>query len=127
VVTYIDGVPQFTLDTYIPQLFDIDHIDVLKGPQGTLYGRNAMGGVINIFTRQPDDQTHVSFELSSGNYGLERYSLNFSAPLVKGKLWLGAAVLYEASDGYYINGFQTTAIFDRQHRTADNFLSEIPV
>ena len=51
VVTYIDGVPQFTLDTYIPQLFDIDHIDVLKGPQGTLYGRNAMGGVINIFTR----------------------------------------------------------------------------
>ncbi len=52
VVTYIDGVPQFTLDTYIPQLFDVDHIDVLKGPQGTLYGRNAMGGVINIVTRK---------------------------------------------------------------------------
>src|SRR5450432_4057301 len=117
--TYIDGVPQFTLDTYIPQLFDIDHIDVLKGPQGTLYGRNAMGGVINIFTKQPDDQVHVSFELSSGNYGLERYAFNFSTPIVKGKLYLGAAVLYEASDGYYINDFNNTN-FDRQHRTADN-------
>jgi iron complex outermembrane receptor protein len=120
VVTYIDGVPQFTLDTYIPQLFDIDHIDVLKGPQGTLYGRNAMGGVVNIFTKQPDDQVHVSFELSSGNYGLERYSLNISAPILKGKLYLGAAVLYEASDGYYINDFNNSN-FDRQHRTADNF------
>jgi len=119
VVTYIDGVPQFTLDTYIPQLFDVDHIDVLKGPQGTLYGRNAMGGVINIFTRQPDDQTHVSFEISSGNYGLERYSFNLSTPLIKGKLYLGAAVLYEASDGYYINDFNNSN-FDRQHRTADN-------
>lgn len=119
VVTYIDGVPQFTLDTYIPQLFDIDHIDVLKGPQGTLYGRNAMGGVINIFTKQPDDQTHVAFEISSGNYGLERYSFNLSAPLIKGKLYLGAAVLYEASDGYYINDYNNSN-FDRQHRTADN-------
>jgi iron complex outermembrane receptor protein len=119
VVTYIDGVPQFTLDTYIPQLFDIDHIDVLKGPQGTLYGRNAMGGVINIFTKQPDDQVHVSFDLSSGNYGLERYSFNFSTPIIKGKLYLGAAVLYEASDGYYINDFNNSN-FDRQHRTADN-------
>ena len=119
VVTYIDGVPQFTLDTYIPQLFDIDHIDVLKGPQGTLYGRNAMGGVINIFTKQPDDQVHVSFEISNGNYGLERYSFNFSTPLIKGKLYLGAAVLYEASDGYYINDFNNSN-FDRQHRTADN-------
>jgi iron complex outermembrane receptor protein len=120
VVTYIDGVPQFTLDTYIPQLFDIDHIDVLKGPQGTLYGRNAMGGVINIFTKQPDDQARVSFELSSGNYSLERYALNFSAPIIKGKLFLGAAVLYEGSDGYYINDFNNSN-FDKQYRTADNF------
>ena len=62
VVTYIDGVPQFTLDTYIPQLFDVDHIDVLKGPQGTLYGRNALGGVINIITKKPDNQLHASLK-----------------------------------------------------------------
>ena len=54
-----------------------------------------------------------------GNYGLERYSFNLSTPLIKGKLYLGAAVLYEASDGYYINDFNNSN-FDRQHRTADN-------
>ncbi|HEY8734971.1 MAG TPA: TonB-dependent receptor, partial [Puia sp.] len=119
VVTYIDGVPQFTLDTYIPQLFDVDHIEVLKGPQGTLYGRNAMGGVINIFTKQPDDQIRTSFELSSGSYGLERYTFIFNAPLVKGKLYLGAAGMYESSDGFYMNDYNNSN-FDRQYRTADN-------
>jgi iron complex outermembrane receptor protein len=119
VVTYIDGVPQFTLDTYIPQLFDVDHIDVLKGPQGTLYGRNAMGGVINIVTKKPDDLLHASVELSAGNYGLQRYTFQFSAPLVKGKLYLGVAGLYEGSNGFYTNDFNNSH-FDKQHRFADN-------
>lgn len=119
VVTYIDGVSQFTLDTYIPQLFDVDHIDVLKGPQGTLYGRNALGGVINIITKKPDDQVHASAELSEGNYGLQRYSLQFNAPLIAGKLFLGIAGLYEGSNGYYTNDFNSSH-FDKQHRFADN-------
>ena len=50
VATYIDGVNQFTLDTYTSQLMDVERIEVLRGPQSTLYGRNAMGGVINIIT-----------------------------------------------------------------------------
>ncbi len=52
IATYIDGVNQYNLDTYITQLFDIERIEVLRGPQGTLYGRNAMGGVINIITKK---------------------------------------------------------------------------
>ena len=119
VVTYIDGVPQFTLDTYIPQLFDVDHIDVLKGPQGTLYGRNAMGGVINIVTKKPDNQFHAVLEISAGNYGLQRYTFQFSTPLIKGKLFLGVAGLYEGSNGYYTNDFNNSH-FDKQHRFADN-------
>jgi iron complex outermembrane recepter protein len=119
VVTYIDGVPQFTLDTYIPQLFDVDHIDVLKGPQGTLYGRNAMGGVINIITKKPDNQLHASLEASVGNYGLQRYTFQFGVPLIAGKLFLGIAGLYEGSDGYYTNDYNNSH-FDKQHRFADN-------
>jgi iron complex outermembrane receptor protein len=119
VVTYIDGVPQFTLDTYIPQLFDVDHIDVLKGPQGTLYGRNAMGGVINITTKKPDDQLHFSLEASAGNYGMQRYTFQFTAPLIEGKLFLGVAGLYEGSNGYYTNDYNDTH-FDKQHRFGDN-------
>jgi iron complex outermembrane receptor protein len=126
VVTYIDGVPQFTLDTYIPQLFDVDHIDVLKGPQGTLYGRNALGGVINIVTSKPDDALHASLELSAGNYGLQRYTFQFTAPLIKGKLFLGAAGLYEGSNGFYTNDFNNSH-FDKQHRFADNiYLKWLP-
>ena len=119
VVTYIDGVPQFTLDTYIPQLFDVDHIDVLKGPQGTLYGRNAMGGVVNIVTRKPDNLFHAGLEISAGNYGLQRYTFQVSTPLVKDKLFLGVAGLYEGSNGYYTNDFNNSH-FDKQHRFADN-------
>ena len=69
VATYVDGVNQFSLDTYIPNLFDIERIEVLRGPQGTLYGRNAMGGVINIITKKPSNRTQTYAEVNVGNYG----------------------------------------------------------
>lgn len=72
VAVYIDGVNQFNLDTYITQLFDIERIEVLRGPQGTLYGRNAMGGVINIITREPKEETSVFAEATIGNYNRQR-------------------------------------------------------
>ena len=73
VATYIDGVNQFSLDTYIPQLSDIERIEVLRGPQGTLYGRNAMGGVINIITKQPGNKLGGFAEINIGNYNQQRY------------------------------------------------------
>jgi iron complex outermembrane receptor protein len=73
VATYVDGVNQFNLDTYIPNLYDIERIEVLRGPQGTLYGRNAMGGVVNIITRKPSNRTQAYAEASLGNYGLGRF------------------------------------------------------
>ncbi len=119
VVTYIDGVSQFNLDTYIPQLFDVDKIEVLKGPQGTLYGRNAMGGVINITTKKPDESQHMDVSVAAGNKGLQRYTLAYRTPLVKGKLYFGIAGLYEGSDGFYQNDFYNNH-FDKQHRIAGN-------
>jgi iron complex outermembrane receptor protein len=120
VATYIDGVNQFGLDTYIPQLFDIEQIEVLRGPQGTLYGRNAMGGVINITTKQPLNKTDGFAEINAGNYGQQRYSLGLRIPLVRDKLFLGAAGLYNAFNGFYINEFNNTRL-DRQHSILGNY------
>ena len=81
VTTYVDGVNQFTLDTYIPQLFDVERIEVLRGPQGTLYGRNAMGGVINVITKQPSNKMDAFAEVSAGNYGKRRYLAGIKFPI----------------------------------------------
>ncbi len=118
--TAIDGVTQFTLDTYIPQLFDVVNIEVLRGPQGTLYGRNAMGGMINILTRQPGNKSTGFAGISAGNYGSWRYTAGLQMPLIKDKLYAGAAWLYQRSNGFYTNTLTNTD-FDRQSSTGGNY------
>ena len=120
VATYIDGVNQFSLDTYIAQLFDVERIEVLRGPQGTLYGRNAMGGVINIITKQPTNKQDAFAEVSIGNYGLQRYSVGLRFPLIKNKLYYGLAGLLEKSSGFYTNAFNKNK-FDKQISSTTNF------
>jgi len=120
VTTYIDGVNQFTLDTYIPQLFDVERIEILRGPQGTLYGRNAMGGVINIITKQPTNNTSGFLEISAGNYGEQRYTGAIRTPVIKDKLFFGASLLYEGLDGYYTNEYDDSK-FDKQHSVGGNY------
>ncbi|ALI98018.1 TonB-dependent receptor [Rufibacter tibetensis] len=120
VATYVDGVNQFTLDTYLPELLDVERIEVLRGPQGTLYGRNAMGGVINIITRQPTNTTSGFAALEFGNYGQQRYSLGVRTPLIKDKLFLGASGLFRKQDGFYTNTFNNTK-FDEQNVFAGNY------
>ena len=120
VATYIDGVNQFGLDTYIGQLLDVERIEVLRGPQGTLYGRNAMGGVINIITKQPSNTPNGFGEITAGNYGLQRYGVGARAPIVKNKLFAGASLMYSQRDGYYHNDFNNSD-FDKQHAFTGNY------
>ncbi|HEX5172345.1 MAG TPA: TonB-dependent receptor, partial [Cyclobacteriaceae bacterium] len=120
VATYIDGVNQFGLDTYIAQLFDVERIEVLRGPQGTLYGRNAMGGVINIITKQPTNRKTGFAEASVGNYGQQRYGFGFRTPLVSNKLFLGVSGLYDRNNGFYTNAFDNSD-FDKKHSYTGNY------
>lgn len=120
VATYVDGVNQYNLDTYIPQLLDVERIEVLSGPQSTLYGRNATGGVINIITKQPSNTLSGFAGLNFGNYGQQRYTLGIKAPLIKDKLYLGIAGVYSALNGFYTNTYNNTH-FDKQHFFLGNY------
>ncbi len=120
VATYIDGVNQFSLDTYIPQLMDIERIEILRGPQGTLYGRNAMGGVINIITKQPSNKSTGFIEATVGNYNLQRYNAGIRLPIIKDKLFFGAAGVFSKRNGYYNNDFNNSS-FDKQQEFSSNF------
>src|SRR5579871_2586016 len=120
VTTYVDGVNQFTLDTYIPELFDIERIEVLRGPQGTLYGRNAIGGVINIITKQPTNTTSGFLQIDEGNYGQQRYTAGIRTPIIKDKLFFGASFLYESMNGFYTNDYDNSK-FDKQHSIGGNY------
>ncbi|HKX23259.1 MAG TPA: TonB-dependent receptor [Rhizorhapis sp.] len=68
VATYVDNVYIVTLTGSLVQLNNIAQIEVLKGPQGTLFGRNATGGVINIRTRDPQHTPSGDFSIRYGNY-----------------------------------------------------------
>jgi len=110
VVTYIDGVAQFNLDTYIPQLQNVDKIEIIRGAQGTMYGRNAMGGIINITTKKPVNKTNGYLDFQLGNFGQQRYSGGVNSPLIKDKLFFSLSVLHDKKDGFYTN-----TLFDQKY------------
>lgn len=125
IAVYLDGVNQFRLSTCIPQLTDIERIEVLRGPQGTLYGRNAMGGVINIITKQPSNKTSGYTELNFGSFGTQRFAVGFKTPLVKNKLFLGANFLTDKRDGYFTNIYNNSNFDTYSSITGNYFLKWI--
>jgi len=68
VATYVDGVYYASLAANFFALSGVERVEVLKGPQGTLFGRNATGGLIHIITREPQQETFVEGSVSVGNY-----------------------------------------------------------
>jgi iron complex outermembrane recepter protein len=104
---YIDDTP--VLETLDPHIVDIARIEVLRGPQGTLYGAESMGGTVRLITEQPsfkalDGQVHV---LGSGT---DHGSFNqvvegvVNVPLVPDRLAMRASAFYEFDDGYFDKG-----------------------
>ncbi|MFM9911560.1 MAG: TonB-dependent receptor [Chitinophagaceae bacterium] len=126
VATYIDGVNQFGLDTYIANLVDAERIEVLRGPQGSLYGRNAMGGVINIITKQPTNSTTGFAEINFGNYNQTRLSAGVRSPIIKNKLYVGVAGVYQQRNGYYTNTLTNTSYDKQTSFTSNYYLKYIP-
>lgn len=112
VSTYIDDVNSLDILAGGIALTDIERIEVLRGPQSTLFGRNAMGGVVNIFTKKPNKKTSGFVELESGNFALQRYSAGFKTPLLKDKLFFGLSGLFQKKDGFMKNDITGTTSTD---------------
>jgi len=120
VATYIDGVNQFSLDAYIAPLWNVERIEVLSGPQGTLYGRNALAGVISITTRQPANAWQSNITLTGGNYHRFHLQAATQGAIIKNRIFAGAAFLGHLSDGFYSNDFNNKN-FDEVKRFGGNY------
>jgi len=81
VANYVDGAYIARSSTAIFDFFDVERVEVLRGPQGTLYGRNATGGVINVISKAPSEEFEFSGSLTVGNYEAIRAEAAVSGPL----------------------------------------------
>ncbi|MEG2063883.1 MAG: TonB-dependent receptor [Alistipes sp.] len=98
----VDNVPIFNKDNYDFDLVDIEHIEVLRGPQSTLYGRNTMGGVINVYTLSPltYEGVRLGVEYGSGNTLKFRASSYYK---VRPNFGVAVAGHYTRTDGFFDN------------------------
>lgn len=97
---YVDGVYLSRIQGALFNLFDVDHVEVLRGPQGTLYGKNTIGGAVSLITRKPDTNAlHAAASATYGSYNTVLLNGYVSVPLVEDKLALSVAGVYDRRDG----------------------------
>ena len=101
---YIDGI-DFSRSGGAATLFDIEKVEVLRGPQGTLYGANALAGVINMQSKQATNDLDMNFQSTVGNYDTRSVGVAVGGPLIKDTLLGRIAVHTHRSDGYMDNDF----------------------
>ena len=100
VATYMNGVYSEDLLTATAATFwDVERIEVLRGPQGTLYGRNAVGGAINILYKEPTEEFEGAVKAIVGDFGTQDYYGAFSGPLIEDKLLGRVNFSYRERDG----------------------------
>ena len=106
VAVLVDGVLQTNPYQFSEELYDIKQIEVLKGPQGALYGRNAIGGAIIVRTADPSDHFEADTRLGIGNGTSERVQGTVSGPIDSaGTLRYRASANYYNTDGYIDNAY----------------------
>lgn len=86
-----------------PTFEDIERVEVLRGPQGTFFGRNATGGALNITTKAPGPEFEGQLKSHFGSYGTWGLTGVVNAPVVDDKFFVRAMVNYEESDGFVYN------------------------
>ncbi len=106
---YVDDIPYFEKAAFDFNLFDIESIEVLRGPQGTLYGRNSLGGIIKIYTENIKNRATTNFSVGFGNHDRKTYHLRQNLPL-NDKLLASFSGNYMNHNGYYTNHYERNTI-----------------
>ncbi|MHA7816288.1 MAG: TonB-dependent receptor [Pseudohaliea sp.] len=101
----VDGILSTNPNSFNEELFDVQQIEVLKGPQGALYGRNAVAGAILVTTKQPSNEFEARIGGGVGNNESTKLNAMVSGPIIEDKLLGRLAVSTRETDGFYRNIF----------------------
>jgi len=113
VAVALNDIPFIRNHFFEQEFFDLSQAEVLRGPQGTLYGRNATAGVVNLITAKPTDQFEAMASGDVGNYKNRRFEGMINLPLVDDRLDLRVAGEWTKRDGYSVNALSGQAIDGR--------------
>ncbi|HEX4269741.1 MAG TPA: TonB-dependent receptor [Rhizomicrobium sp.] len=100
---YVDGVYLGRPGMALEDLIDVDQVEVLRGPQGTLYGRNSSAGAINITTKAPSFDPSITGEISGGSYSYNQERITATGPLIDSVLAFRLTAFNTYRDGYTAN------------------------
>jgi len=104
ITSYIDGVPQLNANSSSIEFLDVEQVEFVRGPQSALFGRNALGGIINITSARPSLKSwNGSFVTPYGNFNSREARGTVSGPIVADKLSVGFAAGYSGRDGFTKN------------------------
>ncbi|MFV3126731.1 TonB-dependent receptor [Niveispirillum sp. KHB5.9] len=103
VTVQVDGVYLARAYALFTDFIDVERIEVLRGPQGTLYGRNAVGGTINIISRKPGDELAAKVQVTGGTHGLLQTQAYVSGPIVEDKVQVSLTGNYIRHNDYFDN------------------------
>ncbi|GGH00231.1 TonB-dependent receptor [Glycocaulis albus] len=116
---YIDGVFRARNGVGFGDLGELERIEVLRGPQGTLFGKNTSAGVLNIMTQQPEFEFGGQAELQVGNYDLRRLSGSITGPIVEDQLAFRLFAVTNQRDGFTTMNLRdggTTTVTDSENQ-----------
>lgn len=103
VASYIDEVYKGNFVLFGVEMYDLERVEVLRGPQGTLYGKNTTGGAINFITHKPGFRTEGYIKAGAGNYHRREVEGAFQAGLIPDKLAVRVAMTYTKAHGFVHN------------------------
>ncbi len=106
--TYYNNVPINRASLSSVELFDMERIEVLKGPQNSLFGRGAQAGAVHFISKMPGNKTEGYITAGMGNYTQKEFRAAVNVPVIEDMLFIRAAGIYSARDGFIENTFGGT-------------------